>query len=49
MYTYMFVEGWTVRGSSPGGDEIFRTRPDWPWDPPSLLYNRYRISFAGVK
>jgi len=21
------------------GGEIFRTRPDWPWGPPSLLYN----------
>ena len=24
-------------GSNPGGIEIFRTRPDRPWDPPSLL------------
>ena len=24
-------------GSNPGGDEIFRTRPDQPWGPPSLL------------
>ena len=22
------VKGWTVRGSNPGGGEIFRTRPD---------------------
>jgi len=22
---------------------IFRTRPDRPWDPPSLLYNGYRL------
>ena len=29
--------GWTVRGSNPGGGEIFRTRPDRPWGPPSLL------------
>ena len=29
--------------------EIFRTRPDRPWGPPSLLYNWYRISFPGVK
>ena len=21
----------------PGGDEIFRTRPDWSWDLPSLV------------
>ena len=24
-------------GSNPGGDEIFRTCPDRPWSPPSLL------------
>ena len=23
--------------------EIFRTCPDRPWDPPSLLYNGYRV------
>jgi len=26
----------------PVGDEIFRTCPDRPWGPPSLLYNGYR-------
>jgi hypothetical protein len=36
-------------GSNPGGGEIFRTRPDRPWGPPSLLYNGYRVSFPGVK
>jgi hypothetical protein len=41
--------GWTVRGSNPGGGEIFLTRPDRPWGSPSLLYNRYRVSFPGVK
>ena len=40
---------WTVRGSNPSGGEIFRTRPDRPWDPPSLLYNGHRVSFPGVK
>jgi hypothetical protein len=40
--------GWKVRGSNPGGGEIFRTYPDRPWDPPSLLYNGYRV-FPGVK
>ena len=40
--------GWTVRGSNPGGGEIFRTCPDRPWGPPSLLYNGYWV-FAGVK
>jgi len=34
--------------SNPGRGEIFRTRPDQPWDPPSLLYNGYRV-FPGVK
>jgi hypothetical protein len=41
--------GWTVRGSNPGGGEIFRSRLDRPWGPPSLLYNGYRVSFPGVK
>ena len=27
----------------PVGGEIFRTRPDRPWGPPSLLYNGYRV------
>ena len=40
--------GWAVRGSNPGGGEIFRTRPDRPWGPTSLLYNGYRV-FPGVK
>jgi hypothetical protein len=40
--------GWTVRGSNPGGGEIFRTRPSPPWSPPSLLYNGYR-GFPEVK
>ena len=30
-------------------DEIFRTRPDRPLCPRSLLYNGYRVSFTGVK
>ena len=40
--------GWTVRGSNPGGGEIFRTCPDRPWGPPSILYNGYRV-FPGGK
>ena len=41
--------GWTVCGSNPGGGgDIFRTRPDLPWGPPSLLYNEYRV-FTGGK
>ena len=30
------------------GGEIFRTCPDRPWGPPSLLYNGYRV-FPGGK
>ena len=41
--------GWTLRGSNPVGDEIFHTRPDSPWCPPSILYNGYRVSFPRVK
>jgi len=40
--------GWTVRGSNPGGGEFFRTCPDRPWGPPSLLYSGYRV-FSGGK
>jgi hypothetical protein len=40
--------GWAVRGSNPVGGEIFRTCPDRPWGPPSLLYNGYR-AFTGGK
>jgi hypothetical protein len=39
---------WTVRGSNPGGGEIFRTRSDRPWGPPNLLYNGFRV-FPGGK
>jgi hypothetical protein len=37
-----------VRGSNPGGGEIFRTRLDRPWGPPRLLYNGYCV-FSGGK
>jgi len=37
-----------VRGSNPGGGEIFRNRPDRPCGPPSLLYNGYHVSFPEV-
>jgi len=40
--------GWTVRGSYPGGGEIFRTFPDRFWGPPSVPYNGYQI-FPGGK
>ena len=35
-------------GSESRRGEIFRTCPDRPWGPPSLLYNGYRI-FPGSK
>jgi len=37
--------GWMVQGSNPGGSKIFHTHPDWPWDPPSLPYNGFWVSF----
>ena len=30
-------------GSNPGGGEVFRTRPDRPWGPSSLLYSGCRV------
>jgi hypothetical protein len=39
--------GWTVQGLNSGGDEIFCTRLDQPWGPPSLLYNGFRVSSGG--
>jgi hypothetical protein len=45
----IFMELWTVRGSNPGWGEIFCTSPDRLWDPPTLLYNGYRLTFPGVK
>ena len=47
-YLHRLATGWTVRGSNPGGGEIFRTCPDRPWGPASLLYNGYRF-FPGGK
>jgi len=35
--------GWTFRGSNPDGGETFRTCPNRPCDPPSFLYNGYRV------
>jgi len=43
--------GWGGGESNPGGGgggEIFRTRPDGPCGPPSILYNGYRV-FPGGK
>jgi hypothetical protein len=45
---WRLTTSWTVRGSNPGGDEIFSGCPDRSWGPPSLLYNGYRV-FPGGK
>ena len=34
-------------GSNPNGGKIFRTCPDLPWGPHSLLYNGYRFFPGG--
>jgi hypothetical protein len=39
---------WGAESRIPIGGEIFRTRPDSPWGPSSLLHNRYRV-FPEVK
>jgi hypothetical protein len=41
------LNSWTKSSHCP---LIFCTCPDWPWGPPSLLYNGYWVSFfPGVK
>jgi hypothetical protein len=35
-------------GSNPGEDDIFRTRPDWPWGPPAS-YRVSTVSYPKVK
>ena len=37
-----------VRGSNPGGGEIFHVRPDRSWGPPNHLHSEYRF-FPGGK
>jgi hypothetical protein len=39
--------GWKVRGSNASEVDIFRTRPERSWGPPSLLYNGYRVVAGG--
>jgi hypothetical protein len=46
---WWLATGWTVRGSNTGGDEIFRTCPDWPRRPPSVLYNAYQVFHPGIE
>ena len=40
--------GLMVRGLNLIGGEAFCTRSDRPWDPPSILFNRYQV-FTGGK
>jgi hypothetical protein len=40
---------WTVRELTSGGGQVFRTRPNRSRDLNTLLYNRYWVSFPGVK
>jgi hypothetical protein len=41
--------GWTVLGSNPIGGKIFRTHPDWPCGPPSIIYKGCHCFFPGGK
>ena len=43
------IEYKIIQKRNPGEDEIFRTRPERPWGPPSRPYNGYRVPFMGVK
>jgi hypothetical protein len=46
------TKNWSLWGwhrSRWGGSEIFRTCPDRPRGPPSLLHSAYRVSFLGLK
>jgi hypothetical protein len=45
---WLLAPGGTVGGPNRGGGQIFRTCPDRPWGPPSLLYNGYQV-FPGRK
>jgi len=47
--TWCGLDGQGIESSWGGGGEVFRTRPDRPWGPPSLLYNGCWVSFPGVK
>jgi len=41
--------GRMVWGSNPSEGKIFSTCPDRPWGPPSLMYNRYQVSYLQGK
>jgi hypothetical protein len=44
---HRLATGWAVQESNPSWDDIFRTRSDQPWGPPSHLYNGYRVFPGG--
>jgi len=41
--------GWGVRGSNPGGGEMFRTLTGWLFGPTNPLYSGKHASFLGVR
>jgi hypothetical protein len=59
IYPYFYIQfvgvgratGWTAGVRFPAEAKFFFSlqRPDWLWDPPSLLPNGYRSSFPGSK
>jgi len=46
---YQLTMGWMIQRSNLSVSEIVSTHLDQPWDPTSLLYNGYCVSFPGVK
>jgi len=46
---YRLDTGWTVRGSNPGGGEIFRTHPGLSWYPPSRVDTALPRVYPGGK
>ena len=44
-----WLDGPGFRALEDKGLSVLHTRADWPWDPPSLLYNGYRHYFQWVK
>jgi len=47
--THYGFDGPEIESQRGGGGRIFLIRPDRPWDPPSLIYSGYRVSFPGIK
>jgi hypothetical protein len=47
-FVITIIIDWTVRGSNPGGGEMFHNRSEQLWGPASFLYNAYWF-FPGGK